>query len=120
MVPLRIVGLAGRDSGHKIRDQTWVHLAVTVNLDDNVYPVGNCTFVARHHCTADSLIFRISNDLDSLICAVAFNKTSRSIRTTVIDNINPIDLCANPSYNAEDLFPNPVAYHYYVMCLWGT
>ena len=109
---LAYVGPQNDEGGKDNWDELKVTFADPLRQDLEFHPVVDRGFVARHNRTTNPLIFRISDYRDALVSTVAFNKITRTVRATVIDNVNPTNLWAKLTDHAKNVITDLVAWYH--------
>jgi hypothetical protein len=108
-VALGVVGLAVDDGGDEVGDQRRVHLAVAVDLDDDVDALGDGRLVAAHHGAADALVDGVFEHGHPRVGAVGAHEVARAVGALVVDHVDALHLRADGGQHAQDVARHAVA-----------
>jgi hypothetical protein len=71
-----------------MRDQARVHLAVAVDLDDDLHRRRRSRPVARHDGAADALVRRVLDHAHARVAQLARTKRAGTLRAFVVDHVD--------------------------------
>ena len=92
------------DRLNKQWNKGWVHLAVSVDLDDDVHAIIQGSPVSGFcRATGTPVMFMVQNP-HPLIFGVLFDKLAGSVRAGVVNTVNPFYRCFYAFDDAQNMF----------------
>jgi len=87
-VPLCEIRFAFDDGTNKQWQETWVHLAISINFRNDIDTVVQCSIDARNDGPSDALIGHMSKNAYSGIGIVSFDEITRLLWATIVDHVD--------------------------------
>ena len=87
-VALGVIGLAALDGTREVRDQRRVHLAIAIDLDDDVHAFVKCRLVACAHGATDALVLFMEDHTHARVGALLLDEQATVLWTFVVDYVD--------------------------------
>ena len=101
--------MSTHDGTYEQRQQLWIHLSVAIDLDHNVYAIGNGRLVGCHDGTAYASVLRVVEHAHARITVVLLDVMAAAIGTSVVHGIDGLHLGTDGRNHTQDVLGDFVA-----------